>query len=96
MEEQIKKIALSDGLQVGIKKLNHILSEVAYLKLTDHQDLKQELLDRVRNNGNYVPPSAEDEYTAALMRQYLRKYGETEEIRNRNRDIVEPHKHTKG
>ena len=96
MDEQIRKITLAGGLQVGIKNLNVILSEVADLKLTDPQALKQELLDKVRNNGNYVPPSAKDEYTAALMRQYLRKYGETEEIRNRNRDIPEPHKHTKG
>ncbi len=96
MEEQIKKITLADGLQVGIKNLNIILSEVADLKLTDLQTLKQELLKRVKANHNYVPPSAKDEYTAALIRQYLRKYGETEEIRNRNRDTVEPHKHTKG
>jgi hypothetical protein len=96
MDEQIKKITLAGGLQVGIKNLRIILSEVAELKLTDNQDLKQQLLDRVKDNGNYVPPSAENEYTAALIRQYLQKYGETEEIRNKNRDIVEPHKHTKG
>jgi len=96
MEEQIKKITLTDGLQIGIKNLNSILSEVANLKLTDHQVLKQQLLDRVKDNGNYVPPGAKDEYTSALIRQYMQKYGETEEIRNRNRDIVEPHKHSKG
>ena len=96
MAEQIKKVTLSDGLQVGIKNLDSILSEIAQLKLGDSQLLSRELLERVKAGGTYVPSSAEGEYAAALMREYLKKYGETEEIRNRNRDIVEPHKHTKG
>ena len=96
MPDQIKKITLSDGLQVGIKNLDSILSEVAQRQISDLQLLAQKLLKRVRACGTYVPSSAEDEYVAALLRQYLRKYGETEEIRDKNRDIVEPHKHTKG
>jgi len=96
MEEQVKKITLSDGLQVGIKNLDSILSEVAQLILTDTEALKQELIKRVEACGTYVPPSAKDEYAAALIRQYLRKYGETEEIRDRNSTRIERHKHTKG
>jgi hypothetical protein len=95
MEEQLKKMTLSDGLQVGIKNLDNTLREVAQLKLSDPQLLAQELLKRVQACGNYVPSSAEDEYAASLLREYLWKYGETEEIRDRNK--VEPqHKHTKG
>lgn len=94
MEEQIKRLTLQDGLQVGIKKLNSILSEVALLGLTDPNLLEQELLERVKANGNYVPPSAEDEYAASLLREYRSKYGETEEVREKSR--VKPHKHTKG
>ena len=96
MAEQIKKVTLSDGLQVGIKNLDSILSEMAQLNPGDSQLLSRELLERVKAGGTYVPSGAEGEYAAALMREYLKKYGETEEIRNRNRDIVEPHKHTKG
>ena len=96
MEEQIKKINLPDGLQVGIKNLDSILNEVAQLKLNEPQLLAQELLVRVEACGTYVPPSAKDEYAAALIRKYLSKYGETEEIRDRNRNKPEPHKHTPG
>jgi len=89
----IKKLTLPDGLQVGIKNLDNIISEVADLQLTDLQALAQELLRKVKACGNYVPPSTENEYSAALMREYQRKYGETEEIRHRNK--AESHKHTK-
>ncbi|MFC1978452.1 hypothetical protein ACFLVP_00495 [Chloroflexota bacterium] len=91
---KIKKLTLLDGLQVGVKNLDNILSEVADLKLTDPQTLKQELLERVKACGSYVPASAEEEYSAGLLREYQWKYGETEEIRDRNK--IEPHKHTKG
>ena len=94
MEEQIKRLTLPDGLQVGIKKLNSVLSEVALLGLTDPKALMRELLERVKANGNYVPPSAEDEYAVSLLRVYQSKYGETEEVREKNR--IKPHKHSKG
>lgn len=81
---------------MGIKNLDNILKEVALLRHSDLQLVAQELLNRIEACGNYVPASAKDDYVAALIRQYLRKYGETEEIRNKNMDIVEPHKHTKG
>jgi hypothetical protein len=96
MEEQLKKMALSDGLQVGIKNLDNTLREVAQLKLSGLQLLSQELLNRVKACGNYVPSSAEDEYAASLLREYLKKYGETEEIRDRNSIKIESHKHTSG
>ncbi|MBT3362205.1 MAG: hypothetical protein HN929_02425 [Chloroflexi bacterium] len=96
MGEQIKKIKLPDGLQIGIKNLDNILSEVAQLNLIDSQILKQILLEKVGDNSNYVPPSAKDEYATSLLREYLKKYGETEEIRDRNKDRVESHKHTPG
>ena len=96
MEEQIKKITLPDGLQAGIKNLDNILKEVAQMKLSDSQLLAQELLKRVQACGNYVPPSAEDEYAASLTREYLSKHGETEEIRDRNSIRPETHKHTPG
>jgi hypothetical protein len=91
---KIRKLTLLDGLQVGIKNLDRILSEVADLKIIDPQALKQELLEKVKARDNYVPPSAENEYSAALLREYQRQYGETKEIRDRNK--IEPHKHTKG
>lgn len=96
MEEQVKKITLSGGLQVGIKNLDNILREVAELTLTNTEDIKQELLEKIKVCGNYVPPSAEDEYAASFTREYLKKYGETEEIRDRNSIKIEPHKHTSG
>jgi hypothetical protein len=70
----IKKLALPGGLQVGISNLENILKEVADLKLVDNKAIKKELLKRVKIY-NYVAPSAEADYSKALLKEYKRQYG---------------------
>jgi len=67
----IKKLALPDDSQVGIANLEEILREVAALKLVDDDAIKKELLKRVKIH-NYVSPSADNEYSGALLKEYKR------------------------
>ncbi|MDH4067683.1 MAG: hypothetical protein OEU97_01950 [Dehalococcoidia bacterium] len=71
----IKKLALPDGSQVAIANLDSILKEVAHLKLVDDNAIKKELLKRVKIY-NYVAPSADNEYSEALLKEYRRQYCE--------------------
>ena len=71
----IKKLALPGGFEVGIVNLDNILKEVADLKLVDDEAIKKELLKRVKIY-NYVAPSADNEYSEALLREYKRQYCE--------------------
>ncbi len=64
----IKKLALPGG-EVGIVNLDNILKEVADLKLADDATIKKELLKRAKIY-NYVAPSAEADYSKALLSEY--------------------------
>lgn len=87
----IKKLRLPDGFRVGIQNLDTILKEVADLKLNEPNSIKKELLERVKA-CNYVPSSAEHEYSAALYREYQRKF-EPDKFKEERH---ERHQHTKG
>ncbi len=69
----IKKLALPGG-EVGIVNLESILKAVADLKLADSEAIKKELLQRVKIH-NYVPPSAESDYSKALLYEYEKLFG---------------------
>jgi len=86
----IKKLTLPDGFRVGISNFNNILKEVVELNLTDPRAIKLELLKRVKS-CNYVPSSAESEYSAALFLEYQRRIGIV-----KDRDKAEIHKHSPG
>ena len=89
---KIKKLTLPDGFRVGISNLDNILKEVADLKLTDRNTIKMELLERVKTY-NYVPSSAEREYSTALYWEYQRKF---EPGAFKDKGITERHHHIKG
>jgi hypothetical protein len=89
----IRKLTLPDGFRVGIVNLDNILQEVADMKLTDTQAIKQELLEKVQA-CNYVASGAENEYAAALLQEYRRKFGEPGEIEGSYKNEI--HQHTKG
>ena len=72
----IKKLALRGG-EVGIANLESILKAVAALKLTDDNVIKKELLNRVKIY-NYVAPSADNEYSEALLGEYKRQNRDTQ------------------
>lgn len=58
-----------DGIIVGIAMLDSIIREVIELNLQNDADVRTELIKRVKIY-NYVPKSAEEAYTAALLREY--------------------------
>lgn len=70
----IKKLTMPNGSQVGIVNLENILTEVAGLKLSDNEAIKKELLKRVKIY-NYVAPSAEADYSKALLNEYEKLFG---------------------
>jgi len=70
----VKKLTLLDGFQVGIANLESILKEVADLKLIDAEAIKKELLKRVKIY-NYVPSSADYDYSQALLKEYVGQFG---------------------
>lgn len=65
----MKKLTLADGSQVGIVNMEDIIKEVANLKLADNEAIKKELLQRVKIY-NYIAPSAEADYSKALLNEY--------------------------
>ena len=70
----IKKLTMPNGSQVGIVNLENILKEVADLKLADNEAIKKDLLRRVKIY-NYVAPSAEADYSKALLNEYKKLFG---------------------
>jgi hypothetical protein len=84
----IKRITLPDGSKVGIMDLDEIIKEVVDLKLAGNDQIKAELLRRVKSR-NYVAPSAEEEYSTALLLEYQVKLGII-------KAPSEQHKHTAG
>jgi len=70
--EEIRKLTLPNGSQVGILNLESILSEVAGLKLADDAAIRKALLDRVKAS-NYVASGAEADYSAALFNEYRKR-----------------------
>jgi hypothetical protein len=90
--KNIKKLTLPDGFRVGIINLDNVLKEVADLKLADTSSIKTELLNRIKT-CNYVPSSAEDEYSTALYQEYQRKFGGPGAGKDEKPEI---HKHTPG
>lgn len=81
-------MALPDGSRVGIANLDGIIKEVVELGLTDTETIKKELLERVKQD-NYVAPLAEQDYAAALFREYQVKQGKAKET-------GETHRHKPG
>lgn len=85
------KLTLPDGFRVGIVNLDNIIREVADLKLSDANSIKEELLKRTEAQ-NYVPLGARNEYATALFREYRHKY-EPDKVKE---EKIERHQHTRG
>ncbi|EJG06192.1 MAG: NAC family transcription factor [Methanofollis liminatans] len=64
----IRKI-LIDGKEIGIDHLDRILGDVIALGLSREDEVREEVLRRVRA-FNYVPTKKADAYAAALMAEY--------------------------
>jgi len=65
----VKKLTLAGGSDVGIANLENVLKEVGEMKLAGDDAVKRELLKRVKVY-NYIAPSADGEYSDALLGEY--------------------------
>jgi hypothetical protein len=74
--EALRRIRQVDvgGMVVGINMIDHVLSEVKALSLCGDKEIGDALLKKVKIY-NYVPPSAEENYRIALLREYRKNTG---------------------
>ncbi len=65
---QIRRIRI-EGKEIGIDQLDRVLDQVIALHLQDENQIREELLRRIRV-FNYVPTRKQEEYGAALLEEY--------------------------
>ena len=73
MGSEIRKIRIG-GLPIGLIGLDSIMEEAGRRDFKDEVELSRFLLDRAKES-NWVPPKSEEEYAAALLREYKRFAG---------------------
>ncbi|MCP1714265.1 hypothetical protein J2T58_000092 [Methanocalculus alkaliphilus] len=60
------------GIGVGLVLLDEIINKVLMMNLKSDDRIAEELMKQTKI-FNYIPPSAEEEYRTALMREYRHK-----------------------
>lgn len=72
--EALRRIRQVDvgGITVGLAMLDDIIDEVQGLSLASKDAIVNELIRRVKVY-NYIPPSAEENYRKALLREYEKR-----------------------
>ncbi|HEY3419174.1 MAG TPA: hypothetical protein VGK23_01305 [Methanomassiliicoccales archaeon] len=60
------------GKDVGISCLDDVMNEVLSLNIDNDAEIKDQLLNRVKER-DYVPPMAEKEYSEALLTEYKKR-----------------------
>jgi hypothetical protein len=60
------------GKDVGISCLDDVMNEVLSLNINDDEEIKRELLTRIKDR-DYVPSKAEGEYSEALLNEYKKR-----------------------
>jgi hypothetical protein len=65
------KQVLIDGKATGIENLDFILDNVRELNLTNHKEIVEEIMVRVKK-FNYIPTKKEDAYAVALIEEYMK------------------------
>jgi hypothetical protein len=66
----ITKIIKVADFEAGLLGLDQALHNVSMSGISNEEELKQELLRWIRDFGNYVPSSRENDYKQALLREY--------------------------
>ena len=61
------------GTLIGVSMCDKIINEVSKIELYDEKEIAKELLKRVKIY-NCVAPSAENEYSHAMLYEYKKKY----------------------
>jgi hypothetical protein len=58
--------------EAGLVGLDQAILNVYATGIRDEEEIKQELLRLIRDFGNYISPSRENDYKQALLREYKR------------------------
>lgn len=66
----ITRIIKVAEFEAGLMGLDQALQNVYISGVTGEEEIKQELLRWIRDFGNYVSPSRENDYNEALLREY--------------------------
>ncbi len=82
----ITRIIRVAEFDAGLIGLDQALREVSEMELEGEGDVGRELFRRIKEFGNYVSSSREDDYREALLREY-RTY-----VLNQNRHNLLPHR----
>ena len=61
-----------EGISVGLVMLDEIINKALMMNLESDDRIAEELIKQTKI-FNYIPPSAEEAYRTALMREYRRK-----------------------
>ena len=68
--DESKKIWVS-GINVGVSNWSIVVAEVEAMKLSDNEQIADELLKRVEKN-DFIPSSKRMRYRKALLEEYLK------------------------
>ena len=69
-DAEVTHVAIDDrGFTVGIVGLKQVFAQIYVIGHKPEAEVVEELLAMVKTR-NYVPPSAEERYQAALLREY--------------------------
>jgi len=63
------------GVEIGINRLDETIEEVHLMDLWNGNEIAETLLKKIKV-FNYVPSEASEEYSKALLEEYLRRYEE--------------------
>ena len=66
----VAKIIKVGDLEAGLIGLDQAFHNVYAAGLNGEEDVKQELVRSIREFGNYISPSRENDYKQALLREY--------------------------
>ena len=66
----IARIIKVADFEAGLLGLDQALHNVSMSGISNEEEIKQELLRWIRDFGNYISPSREDDYKQALLREY--------------------------
>jgi len=57
-------------VEAGLMGLDQAIQNVYIVGINNEEEIKNELLKYVRDSGNYISPSRENDYKDALLREY--------------------------
>ncbi len=59
-----------DGTQVRVSGLDEIMEDLYREGKQANQETAEEILDRLEKGGNYIPPSARQDYRRIIIKVY--------------------------